>query len=63
MSGLTGNLYWHDFSCVVFMLREMLERDLVSQTEMLQYIGERFRIRLELPMWYTHGQVGLFLLE
>ncbi|PVD31138.1 hypothetical protein C0Q70_10416 [Pomacea canaliculata] len=43
--------------CVVFMLREMLERDLVSQTEMLQYIGERFRIRLELPMWYTHGQL------
>ncbi|KAK7499458.1 hypothetical protein BaRGS_00009433 [Batillaria attramentaria] len=48
--------------CVVFMLREMAEQGLLTRTQMLQYMGERFRIKLDIPAWYTHEQVGDFLM-
>lgn len=50
-------------SCMVYMLREMLDRQLLMRSQMLQYIGERFRFKLDLPPWYTHEQVGEFLLS
>ena len=44
------------------MLYEMLGENLLSRTHMLQYLGERFRVRLNVPEWYTHEQVGEFLI-
>lgn len=45
------------------MLYDMLDQNLLTRTQMLQYLGERFRVKLNVPAWYTHEQVGQFLLS
>ncbi|KAK7111027.1 DNA-directed RNA polymerase I subunit RPA2-like [Littorina saxatilis] len=49
--------------CATYMLYDMLEQNLLTRTQMLQYLGERFRVRLNMPSWYTHEQVGEFLIS
>ena len=35
------------------MLRQMQEEDIFTRTDVLNYIGSRFRVKLNLPDWYT----------
>ena len=45
------------------MLRQAQQEKLSTQKAVLQYIGERFRVKLGRPAWYTDTQVALFLLR
>ncbi|XP_076461526.1 DNA-directed RNA polymerase I subunit RPA2-like [Babylonia areolata] len=48
---------------VTSMLSEMTGQQLYTRTHMLQFLGERFRVKLNMPEWYTHEQVGEFLIS
>ncbi|KAL8613329.1 hypothetical protein ACOMHN_052569 [Nucella lapillus] len=45
------------------MMGEMMEEKLFTQQDMLQFLGERFRIKLNLPEWYTSVEIGRHLLK
>ena len=45
------------------MLRQALTEDLITKHDVLKYIGERFRIKLRLPDWYTDEEIGKFLFK
>ncbi|GFN83129.1 DNA-directed RNA polymerase subunit beta [Plakobranchus ocellatus] len=47
--------------CVVFMLRQVMAEGLHTQASVLQYIGERFRVKLSLPDFYTDEEIGRYL--
>ncbi|XP_063964205.1 DNA-directed RNA polymerase I subunit RPA2-like [Lytechinus pictus] len=49
--------------CVTGMLRQTHTQNLSSQEQALEYIGERFRIKLSAPPWYTNAQTAKFLLQ
>ncbi|KAL4221906.1 DNA-directed RNA polymerase I subunit RPA2 [Mactra antiquata] len=49
--------------CIVGMLRETLNEDLLTMTSVLKYLGSRFRVRLGLPDWKTDIEVAEFLLK
>ncbi|RUS91554.1 hypothetical protein EGW08_000669 [Elysia chlorotica] len=49
--------------CMVFMLRQVMTEDLHSQASVLKYIGQRFRIKLSLPDFYTDEEVGRYLFK
>lgn len=49
--------------CMVFMLRQVMVEGLQSQQSILTYIGERFRVKLSLPDFYTDEQVGQYLFK
>lgn len=49
--------------CVKFMLRQLKTERLYTQQEVLAYIGNRFRVKLMLPDWYTDVECAKFLLE
>lgn len=50
-------------SCVSEMLRLVMEEGCTTRAKVLDYLGERFRVKLNLPEWYTHEQCAKFLLE
>lgn len=50
-------------SCVSEMLRLVMEEGCTTRAKVLDYLGERFRVKLMLPEWYTHEQCAKFLLE
>uniref|UniRef100_A0A4W4EDY0 DNA-directed RNA polymerase subunit beta n=1 Tax=Electrophorus electricus TaxID=8005 RepID=A0A4W4EDY0_ELEEL len=50
-------------SCVAEMLRLVMEEGCISKEKVLNYLGERFRVKLNLPDWYTHEQCAKFLLD
>ncbi|CAL1577099.1 unnamed protein product [Knipowitschia caucasica] len=50
-------------SCVSEMLRIVSEEGCTSQSKVLEYLGERFRVKLQLPDWYTHQQCAQYLLH
>jgi hypothetical protein len=43
------------------MLRQTHEDGLSSQAAALQYLGKTFRVKLNLPVWYTDAAVGELL--
>ena len=45
------------------MLRLARAEGLASRASVLKYVGERFRIKVNLPEWYTDTQVSEFLLR
>eukprot|EP00058_Branchiostoma_floridae_P014006 XP_002599494.1 hypothetical protein BRAFLDRAFT_223894 [Branchiostoma floridae] len=49
--------------CVASMLRQAQNEGLMTQAGILKYIGERFRVKLPVPDWYTDEEVGQFLLR
>ncbi len=51
------------FSCVIGMLRQTQDKNLLSQKAILKYIGERFAVKLGLPSWYTPEQNAMFLFK
>lgn len=50
-------------SCAAEMLRSVMEQRCVTRSQTLNYLGERFRVKLMLPEWYTNEQVAEHLLE
>lgn len=50
-------------SCVSEMLRVVMEEACISRSEVLNYLGERFRVKMNLPEWYTNEQCANLLLE
>ncbi|MGH0131111.1 UNVERIFIED_CONTAM: hypothetical protein FKN15_041994 [Acipenser sinensis] len=50
-------------SCVSEMLRMVVVEGCTTKKQVLNYLGERFRVKLSLPEWYTNQQCADFLLE
>ncbi|XP_060076797.1 DNA-directed RNA polymerase I subunit RPA2-like [Ylistrum balloti] len=49
--------------CMVAMLRQAQDEGLLTQSSILKLIGERFRIKLDLPVWYSDTDVARYLLK
>ncbi|XP_033111134.1 DNA-directed RNA polymerase I subunit RPA2-like [Anneissia japonica] len=49
--------------CVNSMLRQAQDQSLTTRSAILKYIGERFRIKLNVPEWFTDTEVTKFLLH
>ncbi len=45
------------------VLRSALEEGLVSQAAVLQFMGERFRVKMDLPAWTSDEDVARHLLK
>ena len=52
-----------NFSCVAAMLRSTLADGLITQRAALKYIGERFRLKAELPEWTSDEDIARYLLK
>ncbi|XP_042593360.1 DNA-directed RNA polymerase I subunit RPA2 [Cyprinus carpio] len=50
-------------SCVSEMLRMVMDQGCMTKAKVLNYLGERFRVKLNLPDWFTHEQCAHFLLD
>jgi len=50
-------------SCVTSMLRSAQEEGLTSHQAVLKYVGERFRLKAELPPWTSDEDVTRHLLR
>ncbi|CAK6962407.1 DNA-directed RNA polymerase I subunit RPA2 [Scomber scombrus] len=50
-------------SCVSEMLRIVNEENCITRSSVLNYLGERFRVKMSLPDWYTNEQCANFLLD
>ncbi|KAE8280355.1 DNA-directed RNA polymerase I subunit RPA2 [Larimichthys crocea] len=50
-------------SCASEMLRIVMEEGCTTRSKVLNYLGERFRVKLNLPEWYTNQQCANFLLD
>ena len=45
------------------MLRIVMEEGCSTQKQVLNYLGERFRVKLNLPDWYPNEQAAEFLFK
>ncbi|XP_072292632.1 DNA-directed RNA polymerase I subunit RPA2 [Eucyclogobius newberryi] len=61
MKGHEDNTFYQ--SCVSEMLRIVTEQGCTSQSKVLYYLGERFRVKMMLPEWYTNQQCAAYLLN
>ncbi|XP_041646218.1 DNA-directed RNA polymerase I subunit RPA2 [Cheilinus undulatus] len=61
MRGLEENSFFR--SCVCEMLRVVMEEGCYTQSAALSYLGERFRVKMGLPEWYTHEQCARYLIN
>ncbi|XP_061680071.1 DNA-directed RNA polymerase I subunit RPA2 [Syngnathoides biaculeatus] len=50
-------------SCACEMLRLVAERGCTSRAQVLDYLGQRFRVKMNLPEWYSHQECADFLLD
>ncbi|XP_027863285.1 DNA-directed RNA polymerase I subunit RPA2 isoform X1 [Xiphophorus couchianus] len=50
-------------TCVSEMLRMVSEEGCTTRSKVLDYLGERFRVKLSVPEWYTNEQCANFLLN
>ena len=50
-------------SCASEMLRIVMEEGCTTRSKVLNYLGERFRVKMNLPEWYTNEQCAHFLLK
>lgn len=50
-------------TCVSEMLRIVTEENCTTRSKVLNYLGERFRVKMNLPEWYTNEQCANFLLK
>lgn len=50
-------------TCASEMLRMVMEEGCTTRSKVLNYLGERFRVKMMLPEWYTNEQCANFLLE
>jgi DNA-directed RNA polymerase I subunit RPA2 len=45
------------------MLRQLQDEDIFTRNDVLNYIGSRFRIKLQLPEWYTDIDCANYLFK
>ncbi|XP_032876431.1 DNA-directed RNA polymerase I subunit RPA2 [Amblyraja radiata] len=50
-------------SCVAQMLRLVMTEGCTTKKQLLNYLGQRFRVKLYLPEWYTNEQAAEFLFD
>ncbi|XP_028844972.1 DNA-directed RNA polymerase I subunit RPA2 [Denticeps clupeoides] len=50
-------------SCVTEMLRLVMEEGCTTREKVLDYLGVRFRVKMNMPQWYTNEQCARFLLS
>ncbi|XP_041043934.1 DNA-directed RNA polymerase I subunit RPA2 [Carcharodon carcharias] len=50
-------------SCVAHMLRMVMMEGCTTKKQVLNYLGERFRVKLHLAEWYTNEQAAEFLFD
>lgn len=51
------------YRCIANMLREAQADGLMTRTQILNYIGEKFRVKVNLPAWTSNADVTQFLLK
>lgn len=61
IKGKEDDSFYRD--CITQILRLVMEEGCQTQKQVLKYLGERFRVKLYLPEWYTDEQVAEILLE
>lgn len=49
--------------CVTEMLRLVMEEGCITRNKVMNFLGERFRVKMNLPEWYTNEQCASILLE
>ncbi|XP_064456531.1 DNA-directed RNA polymerase I subunit RPA2-like [Ornithodoros turicata] len=49
--------------CVANMLRQVQEEDLLNRSQIRDFVGEKFRVRMNLPEWYTDEEVAAYLFK
>lgn len=49
--------------CVTEMLRLVMEEGCITRNKVLNFLGERFRVKMNLPEWYTNEQCASILLQ
>jgi DNA-directed RNA polymerase I subunit RPA2 len=49
--------------CVKFMLRQLQTEKIFTRNDVLAYIGSRFRVKLNLPDWYTDIECANYLIK
>lgn len=49
--------------CIINMLRQVQNEGLLTRDQVRAYIGEKFRICMRLPEWYSDEEVAAFLLR
>ncbi|XP_047459799.1 DNA-directed RNA polymerase I subunit RPA2 [Mugil cephalus] len=50
-------------TCASEMLRMVMEEGCTTRSKVLNYLGERFRVKMNLPEWYTNEQCANILLD
>ena len=45
------------------MLRQLHEESILTRSDVLNYIGSRFRVKLMLPDWYTNVECANYLFK
>ncbi|KAG8444046.1 hypothetical protein GDO86_009295 [Hymenochirus boettgeri] len=61
IKGREDNSFYRD--CMTQMLRAVVEEGCTSQKQVHKYLGERFRVKFNLPDWYTDEQAAEFLIN
>ncbi|XP_075059866.1 DNA-directed RNA polymerase I subunit RPA2 [Mixophyes fleayi] len=61
IKGKEDNSFYRD--CVTQMLRVVIEEGCTNRKQVLNYLGERFRVKFGLPDWYTDEQVAEHLID
>ncbi|GBN90523.1 DNA-directed RNA polymerase I subunit RPA2, partial [Araneus ventricosus] len=49
--------------CIKTMLRKMVSEGIYFQEQALNYLGEKFAVKLNLPSWYSPAEIAKFLLD
>lgn len=44
-------------------MRQLHKEELYTRNDVLNYVGQRFRVKLNLPDWYTNRECANFLFE
>ncbi|XP_030355304.1 DNA-directed RNA polymerase I subunit RPA2 isoform X3 [Strigops habroptila] len=50
-------------NCVTEMMRAVVDAGCYTQQNVLEYLGKSFRIKLNLPEWYSNEQAAAFILN
>ncbi|KAM4591755.1 DNA-directed RNA polymerase I subunit RPA2 [Odontesthes bonariensis] len=61
IKGLEDNSFYK--TCASEMLRVVMEEGCTTRSQVLKFLGDRFRVKLNLPEWYTSEQCAHFLLN
>lgn len=61
VKGKEGDTFY--MNCVTEMMRAVVDAGCLTQENVLEYLGKSFRIKLNLPEWYSDEQAADFILK